>query len=552
MRVSSTSPGLVQPAPLSDNSAPAPTTAQPGFTASSGPAAIVTLSQDAKDVLAQQTSPLDPAQALREQLSQAAATLSDTSGSVSTDDQFQAFKMISQTLLHGPAGGGEADPNLQFASALVDSPFAQRLNQVFAYMASQNTITSSADPFAERAKVDARTLAAFDGLSQADQQLYVSAQAFHTQTTYELPWVHQSGAIIQSPDEFHANLQAQVQIDQALGAAIDDPRYATDTLWNGRVQNDANARVLALGKLAAAASDQQMVDLTNLQYYRNSVDWTAKATAYLEKYGSSSARSSSGDGTANPAPAPFVLRPTAPNPDTQKFLGAIATLNDPKASIDAKMAALDVKPLRSSPASAWVLSWMSERSAFSKEVDRASSALMNHMMSVGRNAQAGGRDVPPNGAQLTLDYLDSRSGDDQRLIARGYGYRDVATWKSELQSQAAAFADQYPARAAATKADDEGSTALKTLKQVSARQKQFVETERAKRLGDDGATDDQAKTPVDPESAKALETLSQIIDTLQSFAEAERARRAGEESRQQAQSLWDKRLTPGARIDKVA
>ncbi len=552
MLISSTSPGLVQPTPLPDSQTSATTVAQPDVTAGSSPAAVVTLSQDAKDVLAKEAAPLDPAQALRDQLSQAAAVLNDTSGSVSTDDQFQAFKMISQTLLHGPAGGGEADPNLQFASALVDSPFAQRLNQVFVYMASQNTITSSADPFAERAEVDARTLAAFDGLSQADQQLYVSAQGFHTETTYELPWVHQSGAVIQSPDDFHANLQAQTQVDQALGKALDDPRYAADTLWNGRVQNDANARVLALGKLAAAAGDQQMVDLTDLQYYRNSTDWTAKAAAYFEKYGA--AESSSGDVTANTAPAPFVPRPTGPNPDTQRVLGSIATLNDPKASIDAKMAALDVKPLKNNPASAWVLSWMSERSAFSKAVDRASSELMNHMMSVGRRAQAGGDDVPPNGAQLTLNYLDSRSGDDQRLIARGYGYRDVDTWKSDLQSQAAAFTDQYgdASSVGASQAGDEGKTALKTLKQVSASQKQFVETERAKRSGGDDAADGQATTHVDPKSAKALETLGQIIDNLQSFAETERARRAGEEPRQLAQSVWDKRLTPGAQIDKVA
>ncbi|MDI1366239.1 MAG: hypothetical protein PSX79_15505 [bacterium] len=420
---------------------------------------------------------------------------------------------------------------------------------MFVYMASQNTIMSSAAPFAQRAEVGARTLAAFDGLSQTDQQLYVSAQAFHTETTYELPWVHQSGVVIQSPDVFQANLQAQIQVDQALGEALDDPRYPADILWNGRVQNDANARVLALGKLAAAAGDQQMVDLTDLQYYRNSVDWTARAAAYFEKYGP--AESSSGDVTANPAPAPFVPSPTSSNPDTQRVLSSIATLNDPRASIDDKMAALDVKPLTNNPASAWVLSWMSERSAFSKAVDRASSGLMTQMMSVGRRAQAGDDDVPPNGAQLTPNYLDSRSDDDQRLIARGYGYRDVDTWKSELQSQAAAFADQYGASSFAgaessSRADDKSTMALKTLKQVSASQKQFVEAERAK------ATDGQTAPHVDPKSAKALETLGQIIDNLQSFAEAERARRAGEEPRQQAKSIWDKRIKLGAYIDKVA
>jgi hypothetical protein len=545
MLISSTSLSRVQPAPLTAATAVAPS----GSAESSTPAVVVTLSQNAREVLAQGTAPPDPApdpaQALRDQLTQAAAVLNDTSGSATTDDQFEAFKLISQTLLHGPAVNGESDPNLQYASALVDSPFAQHLNQVFGYMASQNTITSSAAPFAQRAEVDARVLAAFDGMTQADQQLYVSAQAFHTETTYELPWVHQSGVVIQSPEDFHANMQAQIQVDQALGQAIEDPRYAASTVWNGHVQNDADARVLALGKLAAAAGDQQMMDLTDLRYYRNAVDWTQKAAAYFEKYGPPPALSPAGEAAANVAPSPFIPQSTAPNPDTQRVLNAIATLNDSKASIDDKMAALDVRPPKNSAGSAWVLAWMSERSAFSKAVDNAGSGLMNQMMSVGRHAQAAADDVPPNGAQLTLGYLDSRSDDDQRLIARAYGYSDVSAWKADLLSQAAAFTAQYgdsgseaaegASRAqSAPKADDGTATALKTLKQVSASQKQFVEAERARRMGDESkatgidAADTQATTNADPSSAKALETLRQIIDNLQSVADAERARRAGE------------------------
>jgi len=561
MLISSTSPGLVQPAPSLGDQTAGTATAQTDAPETPTPAVVVTLSQNAKEVLAEGTPPSSPAQALRDQLTQATTALYDTSGSASPDEQFAAFKFISQTLLHGPAVQGQPDPNLQFAAALVDSPFAQRLNQVVGYMASQNTIDSSADPFAERAQVGARVLAAFDGLSQADQQLYVSAQAFHTETGYELPWVHQSGAVIQSPDDFRANMQAQIQIDQAFGTAIEDPRYAEATVWNGRVQNDADARVLALGKLAAAAGDQQMIELVDLRYHRNAVDWTQKAQAYIDKYGPPPA--SSGDAAASAPPAPFVLRQTAPGPDTRRMLNAIATLNDPKASIDDRMAALDLRPPKNSPASAWVLSWMSERSAFSMDVDRAGTGLMNQMMSIGRSAQRSGDDVPPNGAQLTLGYLNSRSEDDQRLIARAYGHDDVGSWMAELQSQAEAYTAQYGEPASADgkgrSANNAGATALETLRQVSASQKQFAEADRARRIGDDprktGATDTadgQTPSPVDPNSAKALETLRQVIDDLQSFADAERARRAGAEPGPYGRSDPYRRFAPGLTLDRVA
>lgn len=562
MLISSTSPG-VQPTPSPDSQTAATATARSDAPENTTPAVVVTLSQDAKAVIAEGTPPSDPAQALRDQLTQATVALYDTSGSASLDDQFAAFKFISQTLLHGPAVQGQPEPNLQFASALVNSPFAQRLNQVVGYMAGQNTIDSSADPFAERAQVGAKVLAAFNGLSATDQQLYLSAQAFHTETTYELPWVQQSGAVIQSPDDFRANMQAQIQIDQAFGAAIEDPRYADATMWNGRVQNDADARVLALGKLAAAAGDQQMIALVDLRYHRNAVDWTQKAQAYLDKYGSPSAVSPPGDAAAGAPPAPFVLRQTAPDPATQRMLNSIATLNDPRASIDDKMAALDVRPPKNSPASAWVLGWMSERSAFAGEVDRAGTGLMNHMMSIGRSAQRTGDDVPPNGSQLTLGYLNSRSDDDQRLIARAYGHDDVGSWMAELQSQADAYTAQYgdpgSADGKGRSASDAGATALETLRQVSASQKQFVEAERARRTGDDprktGATDitdGKTPSPVDPNSARALETLRQIIDDLQSFADAERARRAGEEPGRYAVGEPDRRSALGLSLDRVA
>lgn len=563
MLIPSTSPGLAQSAPSPGSQTAGTATAQTDAPEPPAPAVVVTLSQNAKEVLAEGTPPSDPAQALRDQLTQATTALYDTSGATNPDDQFAAFKFISQTLLHGPAVEGLPEPNLQFASALVDSPFAQRLNQVVGYMAGQNTIDSSADPFAERAQVGARVLAAFDGLSTTDQQLYVSAQAFRTETGYELPWVHQSGAVIQSPADFRANMQAQIRIDQAFGAAIEDPRYAEATVWNGRVRNDADARVLALGKLATAAGDQQMIELVDLRYHRNAVDWTQKAQAYLDKYGPPAAASPAGDAAAGAPPAPFVLRQTAADPATQRTLNAIATLNDPTASIDDRMAALDVRSPKNSPASSWVLGWMSERSAFAVDVDRAGTGLMNHMMSIGRSAQRSGDDVPPNGAQLTLGYLNRRSEDDQRLIARAYGHDDVGSWMAELQGQSDAYTARYggpgPADGKGGSGGNAGATALETLRQVSASQKQFVEAERARRVGDDpkktGATapaDGRIPGPVDPNSARALETLRQIIEDLQSFADAERARRTGEDRGSYGRSGPDRRFDPGSNLDKVA
>lgn len=570
MLVSSTPIGASQPSLLLDSVTDTASVALSVPADSGTPAVVVTLSRDAQEILAQGTTPTDPARIIRGQLAQAVAVLNDTSGSVSADDQFTAFKLVSQTLIHGPAGQGEADPNLQFASALVDSPFAQHLNQLFGYMASQTTTTSSADPFSQRVTDDVRILAAFDGLPRVDQQLYVSAQAFHTETTYELPWVHQSGAVIQTPDDFRANLQARIEIDRALGAAIEDPRYAAATAWNGHFRNDTDARVLALRKLAAAAGDQQMIDLTELRYSRNAVDWTQKAQAYLDRYGPSPSGASSGDAAPAAAPAPFVLKPTAPNPDTRKVLDSIATLNDPTASIDDRMAALDGPRLKNSPASSWVLGWMSDRTAFAKAIDTAGSALSDRMMSIGRQAQARGDDVPPDGARLTLDYLNGRSGDDQRLIARAYGYSDVGSWKADLESQATAFTTQYGKPGAsgssdasqpwpATQADKGRLEALKTLEQVSISQKQFVEAERLRRANVDSGTaggidapDGTPASPVDPNSAKALETLRQIIDNLHSLAAAERARRTGNEPGQDVWSASGRLTTPGAKARTLA
>lgn len=487
----------------------------------SGSAVIVSLSDAAKaalaagstdpaaDVTAPEASPaVDPAQALRDQLNQAIAALNDTSGSASVDDQLAAYKFVNDTLLNGPASQGQADPNLQYAVDLANSAFSQRADQVSAYMQAVGAGAGSGQSptwFADGAKVYEQKLAAFNSLSAVDQQIYVGVAAVYSherRQAFSFAW--DQGAIISTPEEHRANLQANIDVMRALQVAMNDPRYAAATEYSGVLKDSSTGRLDTQIRLAQAAGDQQTVDLLSLRDYRGTASWTQRAEAYFAEYGP--APSSESQPVA--APPAFVAQPISANgaagATAQRMVDALQTLNDPRASTDAKFAAL------ADSRGTGVLYWLSLDSGFFKQVAATQRAYSNAMASAAARAAGGaGDDFDMSAfARYQAGYLDRLSADDQRAVAFDYGYTDVESFRSYL----AEIAEQGMANPAASAKSDSKTAAERALDTLTA----IDDKMRADREAAAKAADKADQQPKEA-NAVALMILQRAADARQTW-----------------------------------
>jgi len=502
--------------------------------AGTSPAVIVTLSDEAQEALATGAPPevadlapasaptaSDPNEAVRAQLDQAITTLNDVTGATSVEDQLAAYAFVNDTLLNGPARQGGADPNLGYAVDLANSAFAQHVDQLTAYMRDQGVSADndmSPTFFASAAGDYLQKLAAFDGLSDADQQIYVGSQALSRQTTRDVfAFAWDQGAIIQTPADYRANLQAQADVMQALQGAMDDPRYAADTQMNGHMTASSSDRLNTEARLAQAAGDQQTTALLALRDYRGTADWTLKAQAYLTEYGAPSA-SASASGTSPPA---FVAKPalthSAAGDAAQRAVDAIQVMNDPRASSDEKFAAL-----AASQGAGGLLSWLGNDTVFAKQVSAAQSQYQSAMMSNGVASRSDAGANPASGAHYGIDYFDGLSPDAQRSVAYGYGYTDLSGFRGFLTG-VAAESDQFWA------AQTDQPTASTTVQGSTTAAEQALERLRNQPFDANGAAAlsilkssaeaqkawlDDARTPADPSDAGSRVNEKQRRPTL--------------------------------------
>lgn len=512
-------------AAASPSGASAPDAATSTSFQASGSAVIVSLSDAAKAALAagstdspdnvtipKATQAVDPAQAQRDQFNQAIAALNDTSGAASVDDQLAAYKFVNDTLLSGPASQGQADPNLHYAVDLANSAFSQRADQVSAYMQAVGAGAGSGQSptwFADGAKVYEQKLAAFDGLSAVDQKIYVGVAAVYSherRQAFSFDW--DQGAIIATPEDHRANLQANIDVMRALQVAMNDPRYAAATEYNGVLKDSSTGRLDTQIRLAQAAGDQQTVDLLSLRDYRGTASWTQRAEAYFAKYGP--APSSESQPVA--APPAFVAQPIQANgaagATAQRMVDALQTLNDPRASTDAKFAAL------ADSRGTGVLYWLSLDSGFFKQVAATQRAYSNAMASAAARAAGGAGDTFDMSAfaRYQAGYLDRLSADDQRAVAFDYGYTDVDAFRTYL----AEIAEQGMANQATSAKSDSRTAAERALDTLTAINDKMREDREAAAKAADKA-DQQPRHA----NAAALTILQSAADARQTWLDLE-------------------------------
>lgn len=529
-------------------------------------AVVVSLSDAAKaalaagsaDSTADVTAPkaiqaVDPPQALRDQLNQAIAALNDTSGAASVNDQLAAYKFVKDTLLRGPASQGQADPNLQYAVDLANSAFSQRADQVSAYMRSVGAGADSGQSptwFADGAKIYEQKLAAFDSLSAEDQQVYVGVEATYSQERREVfSFAWDQGAIITTPEEYRANLQANADVMRALQVAMNDPRYAAATEYTGMLKDSSTGRLDTQIQLAQAAGDQQTVDLLSLRDYRGTASWTQRAQAYFAEYGP--APTSESQPVA--APPAFVAQPiqanSAAGAAAQRMVNALQTMNDPTASTDAKFAAL------ADSRGQGVLYWLSLDSGFSKQVAATQNAYSNAMAAAASRAAGGaGDDFDMSAfARYQAGYLDRLSADDQRAVAFDYGYTDVDAFRSYLAETAEqaerAMADQTPSAKSASKSASE--RALDTLTAINDRMREDREAaaEAADKADRQPKNANAAALTILQSAADARQTW---LDDLKDKATKETQDAGGKSANDPASSKSGKTYAIGSTLDQVS
>jgi hypothetical protein len=324
------------------------------------PVDTVTLSQAAQQSLATAAgaapaaSPaVDPSQP--DDVTQAIATLNDTSGNVSASDQWNAFALLSVYVAGGPqeiAWAQNAVATGKFTSpppdvytaakgnaivALIDSPFGQRVEQDEQQVGTPERVQDSPNGDALAASVDAST-AAFNSLSTTDQQIYVNAADLSNQLEGE-------PATLATPADFVAYQNATADVDRALQAAITSPTYATALTQTPNAKSwqiisqatgnytpeDFGNKVEDLGTLAAATGDLATATLAQLDHTGldggattyDDAAWTQQVQAYFAEYGPPPAP----DATA-PPPALVISGETAPPPDGAQVSAALATVWD--------------------------------------------------------------------------------------------------------------------------------------------------------------------------------------------------------------------------------
>jgi hypothetical protein len=212
-------------------------------------------------------------------VTQAISFLNTTDGSVSVDDQLQAYD-LTVNFVKGPLPGSSNvfDPSKTGAMvALLDSPFSQHVQQVLNQVNAPKELYASFTDGNQPADALDSSLATFNALSATDQQIYIS-----------------EGTSFGSADDYRANQAASADVDRALQAATSSPAYAaalsktTNAVAEqmcGVPQNFGN-RVTDLGVLAAAAGDQATMTLVKLvQSNGGTADWTRQVQAYFADNG---------------------------------------------------------------------------------------------------------------------------------------------------------------------------------------------------------------------------------------------------------------------------
>lgn len=496
--------------------------------ASHGPSDRVSLSAAAQNLPAETVAAApSPSSSRDELLAEAVSVLNDTSGSASTGDLLKEFNLIADSLRNGPAGEGQPTADLDAGAALIDSPVAQRMQQLLSHVSSHFDYAAWSDGTRHANSIDT-ALAAFNSLSADDQELLVGARALR-QHQYK----PQATGLIETVDDYRANQVAKAGIERALQVAIADPRYAADTVFNASGgRNDFYSQRDALGKLAAAAGDQQMMDLVKLsQTDPESRAWTQSAEAYFAKYGPAP----DGDPAKIAAPSAFVDAPPTQDGRGKALMNAIATMNDTTGKVSsaekysAYQRASSFVAYNSPIGSlAGTLIWASP---FAKHVDSL-DAVMNRGVTRGSDA-----------AQVQLDNLNRMSADDQAIFfnktndASGQRFASLETMKVNyaVRSDFNALIQTIEARFGTWDLSEikdksfTGSAGFSALRDLLKQSDPFSDewTRQAQSVLEtfakfDFGTELQAGPAPDSASARALDVLRQISADLRRQTEAYR------------------------------
>jgi hypothetical protein len=450
-------------------------TAGSSTSVAAAPVDTVALSQGAQQFLSAAVVAPPDSSSQPDAVTQAISFLNNTDGSVSVEDQLQAYD-LTVNFVQGPIAGSSNvfDPSKADAMvALLDSPFSQHVQQVL------NTVNAPKELYAtftdgnQPANALDRSLTTFNALSASDQQIYIS-----------------EGTAFGSADDYRANKAASADVDRALQAAMSSPAYATalSKTTNAVTEQEMGLpqylgnRVADLGVLAAAAGDQATMTLVKLaQSNGGTADWSQQVQAYFADNGPPPAAvptASTMDGYTfdwyghgmsnaygtNQVPVGYQA------PDGKTLVAALAATWDTtgKVSITDQTAAeqtLQENFLFSrTRASMAVLDGLGE-SPFEKQMNAAAADFFWNPAVMA--AESGNTDPQPS--QTVLGLLNALPIEQQQLVFAGSGFNVPTTiyegykmvyaatlddWKTQLAQQAvtnhaAYLADQASATAAA-------------------------------------------------------------------------------------------------------
>jgi hypothetical protein len=511
-----------------------------------GPADSVSLSPAAQQVLAGAAPPAQDASSRVEiaapSVTQAVAALNDTTGETTLIDQLKAYAQLVTLVSNGQVVSDKAAPSagtigVGAASAVIDSPFAQRVTQV---LDTPGLTREWQDNASDTANAVDRVRAAFQALSADDQQIFVAAKGLNEQLASQAP-------PITTADGFLANQQAQADALRALQAAMNNPAYHTQIQTNAMGgQNNWIGQRDAMLPLAQAAGDQATVDLIQLTRTLPETDaWTQSVQAYFAKYGPPPPPSPD-TGVPN-APQPQALQPQAgyQTPDAGTLMDALAKLDDKTGAVSNadQLSAYNLIEAYLRDPDAMGLGRMAVISNW------GSSPFMMHSSNVADSVTAG---VTPddNVFQQMLDRLNRLSADDQQtyfdldhaqpdgtvMFASLDSLKANLSMRDTMRKLYSSITAQYGVDDL-SKVTDPASlknpvlTQLQSLYWTDQMSDDWTTQAQAflasLKPGDLGAGEASAPSPKDVASAKAMETLKQVSAQQQKWIDAAKAEREG-------------------------
>ncbi len=336
-----------------------------------------------------------------------------------------------------------------------------------------------------------KSLAAFQGLSATDQQIYVGAIGLqHQLVSGETP--------ITSVEDYTANQEARANVERALQAAESNPAYASQ-IANGVAQGFYGVRD-RLGVAAAGAGDQATAALVKLSQSKpDTADWTQQVQAFFAQNGPAPARPAAGP-TPVPGTTTLVSSPTV---DGAGLATALAALNDSsgKTSFTDQMSAYstlsnymrtghDYGPARTA------LVQGASASAFFIQVDRAASQFNAQSIGLARSAAANGSAVSGT-AQLAL--LNHLSDIQQQMVFAGTGpaYSSLDAWKAEMGGGATPTMQAPSSGSAASSAKDALAALMSPNTPTSSADVALSLLQSASKANASIETDAKAQSPVD-------------------------------------------------------